>query len=218
MGQFGPIVKRSSNCATQTVSNDAMSDLLLPAYRQLRPSERAFVDAYVKHVGALAAAIDCSAVDYVASGRPILFDDAGGMLSRGLVRAAIADRIRELSETLAVSAHKLLSEVAGIASSSMANYFEADGSGTVSPNFDSVTPEQWAAVASLDYEEDRYGCRKIKIRLHSKLDAIEKLMKFAGMYEKDNRQKIAEQAGRAITADRPTESIAEQYAITLRKI
>lgn len=193
-----------------------MSDLLLPAYRQLRPAERAFVDAYVKHVGALAAQAGCSAVDYVAADRPIVFEDNAGLLSRGLVRAAIADRIRELSETLAVNAHKLLSEVAGIAASSMAHYFEADGTGTVSPNFDVVTPEQWAAVSSLDYEEDRFGGRKIKIRLHSKLDAIEKLMKYMGMYEKDNRQKVSDQPQRTLTADQSVESVADVYAQSLR--
>ena len=69
--------------------------------------------------------------------------------------------------------------------------FNEDGS--LKPIND-LPDEVAGCIASLDVVENHFGeslQRKTKVKLYSKLEAIEKLAKHLGFYEKDNEQQEA---------------------------
>lgn len=167
-----------------------------PAYRQLRPSEKAFVDGYV-------AALEKEAVrsnerlSVVLQRVPNDLDAlALDMLSRSLVKAAIVDRVRELSEQAELNIYKTLKTLRSMAYSSIADYIkEYDAWGVPAFfAFDSCTPEQMEAVKSVEIEDNPRGKRKIKIVLHDKMAAMGMLMKYQGLLDSDDGHWMAETA------------------------
>jgi len=94
-----------------------------------------------------------------------------------------------------ITADKVLKEVARLAFSDIREYYKEDGT---LKNIHEVSDDAAAALSGLDVDElfEMEGRVKVftgyskKIRLHSKTDGLEKLMKHLGLYGKDNSQKI----------------------------
>lgn len=97
----------------------------------------------------------------------------------------IAARVNALqaaaAEKAAVKAGEILTEALRLAKSDIANIMNADGTVKLPHELDAATR---AAVAS--FEIDDLG--KIKYRFWDKNQALEKLFKHLGLYEKDNAQ------------------------------
>lgn len=157
------------------------------AYRQLRPVERSFVDAYVADVERDAQRKNeriSLALHRVIPAHVV--EASRGMLDRPMVRAAIAERINELAATSELTHHRVVKEWMNVAFSSMGDYMRIGEDG--SPYFDLArcTPEQLAAIKSIEIEEGSRGNRKFKLTLHDKLAGLRALSEYMGMLNPDN--------------------------------
>jgi hypothetical protein len=208
---------------------------LQSAYSQLRPVERAFVDAYIGEMQKSATAAGQRIIDFINStGKhpqgynprsTVPARQAKAMLEKPLVKAAITERVNELTEAMELTAFRVVSEVAAIATSNIINFYKVEN-GVVSFDPAKATPEQWATVKSMKVKEVErpYGGieRTYEIELHPKLTALDMLMKYKGMYSEDNaqRQLILDSGGQknaAIPANASVADAADMYARTLRR-
>lgn len=171
------------------------------AYRQLRPTEKAFVDSYVADVEReanrraerISNALHRAIPDHV-------IEASRGMLERPMVRAAITERINDLAAASELTVHRVIKELMGVAFSSVGDYMNVGEDGQ--PWFDlaKCTPEQLAAIKSIKIEEtgggdlSRPSRRKFEFVLHDKLAGIKMLADYMGLLERDNPHWNAEQA------------------------
>lgn len=197
------------------------------AYRQITPTERAFVDGFV--ADAERQAERANERISLALHRPItkaVHEASRGMLDRPLVRAAISERINDLAAAAELTPRRIVKEWMAIAFSSMSDYFEVGPDGMPRFNFATVTPEAMRAIKSIKYEtggtgRDPFGQpkHKLEITLHDKLSAMDSLTKFMGMYQPDNPYWRAESATPVVNAALPSNTTvtqaAEQYAAML---
>lgn len=203
-------------------------ELHLSAYKQLRPVERAFVDAYLSDLEQNAEKAGQKVVDFLAgstnNGRnKVAHWHASQMMQKPLVQAAISERIDALTKAMEIDAFKVLKEVANIAMSSVGNYMTVNQLGLPEFNLATATPEQLAAIQSVELEYDKDGIpRRFKFKLHDKLNALDKLMKYMGMLDKDGERPQTVQTTRPpaqqqIAANATVTQAADLYARTLRK-
>jgi hypothetical protein len=160
------------------------------AYRQLRPVEKAFVDGYVTDVERDSARRGERISNALYRAIPAEIVEASrGMLDKPLVRAAITERINTLAADSELTVHRVVKELMGMSFSSIEHYMRVGEDGMPYFDLSIATPEQLAAIQSVEFEEvmGRSGPqRKIKLKLHDKLAAIDKLAKFMGMFEAEN--------------------------------
>jgi len=185
---------------------------IITAYKQLSPSERVFVDGFVDDLetqsndtGFTFAQILCDL--------PVV-EEHEPFLSLALVRAAISERVKDLTEERELSVHKTLKELRGMAYSNIGNYFKVDENGLPELTFETCTPDQIGAVKSIDIEMLRGGSRKIKIQLHDKVAALKMLMQFQDLLDGEewNRSVKSQKETVAIENDATVESVAESYS------
>ena len=111
-------------------------------------------------------------------------------------RPRVQDTIRRLQERYAddmqVGTESTLREYAHIAFANVGDFIDAEGRVDLSK----VTREQMAAVSSVETEtyvegrgEEAETVKRVKLRFHSKTDALEALAKHLGLFERDNAQK-----------------------------
>lgn len=199
--------------------------LLTSAYKQLRPIERLFVDAYLADLENDATAAGRRVVDYLhmTGKNPRLAGYyADKLMKQPLVRAAISERIEDMTRAMELSAYKVLREVSHVAMSTMANYFTFDGYGDPVLQLHNCTPEQLAAIGSIEIEENTLtGKKKVKFKLHDKMKGLDMLMRHMGLYADDNAQLRPVvppgQMPAAITQASSTAQAADLYARTLRR-
>lgn len=161
-----------------------------PAYHQLTPAQRKFVDMFIADIETAAVKTSRRMTDVLHDTRT----DGNPMLEFALVRAAIADRVRELQEGQELNIYRTLKELRAMAYSNIANYLHIDSDG--SPTFDLsiATPEQMSAVKSIEITENevktKHGdvtkTRKFKFTLHDKVAALDKTMRYQGLLSDDN--------------------------------
>lgn len=158
-----------------------------PAYGQVEPMERKFVDGYVKDIETIAAKTGQPLEAVLHADFPYELDQrAYAMLARPMVRAAIAERVKELSELYDISIMRTLKANAVIAYSSIMNYIKINKEGEPEINLRDCTPEQLEAIKGFEWEDKPRGGRKIKFVLHDKLTALGNLMRYQGLFADDN--------------------------------
>lgn len=195
--------------------------VFVSAYRQLMPVERAFVDSVVIEFERAAHRAGERIILYLH--RPIpseIVERARGMLDRPMVRAAITERINEISAAQDLTVQRMVREMMAVAFSSMGHYMEIDADGTPCFDLTKCTPEQLAAIKSIDVEESGDGLsrplkRKFKIQLHDKLAGMKMLGQFMGMLEPDNphwRADVARNGPPALPAGATPEQAGDAYA------
>lgn len=158
------------------------------AYRQLMPTEKQFVDAYVD---ALEKAAERAKEGIrTALQRPVpaeVIEASGGLLDRPMVRAAIVELVEDIASASELNVRRVLKHVNAIAFSSIADYWTLKQDGSPQFDFTKASPAQLLALKSVDYEEDlKHGRRKIKVTLHDKNAALFKYMEMFGLTEPDN--------------------------------
>jgi hypothetical protein len=194
------------------------------AYRQLRPTEKAFVDSYVadlereanRKAERISLALHRTIPAYV-------IEASRGMLDRPMVRAAITERINDLAAASELTVHRVIKELMGVAFASVGDYMQVGEDGQ--PWFDLArcTPEQLAAIKSIKIEESgggdlsRPSRRKFEFVLHDKLAGIKMLADYMGLLERDNPHWNAEQARpiadrAALPASVTTDGAADMYS------
>lgn len=221
------------------ISHPALYPLDMPeraprgdAYMSLTPIEKAFVDAYLATMGdnAKAAGLQLNEVVGNAKYEPLLSDRGRTLLARGRVQAAIAERSAQICNTLDIKSHTVVKEVANIAFSNMGHYVHLDDDGLPYFDFRSCTSEQFAAIQSIQIEELEPSReesakaalkgeqpkmrRKIKLTLHNKNDALEKLMKYKQLYAPERHEVVVKSMN--VNVDMTPEQLAEIYSERLK--
>lgn len=107
---------------------------------------------------------------------------ARDLLAHAGVKARLAELRAEVAEAAVIDQGQVLMELRRLALSDVRLLMDKEGKVLVPSELD---PETAAAVQS--FKIDEYG--RIEYKFHDKLGALEKLAKFLGLYEKDNRQK-----------------------------
>lgn len=139
------------------------SDGGMSAYDQLRSIEKQAVDDYLK----------------------LGFDSP--LLSRPLVKAAIFERRRDLTDKLDINAENVMREIKNLAYVNARDFFEDDLS---LKDLGQLSRGQWAAIKKVKLTE-RYGKEgelaslTKEIEFHPKLAALDTLMKYMEKYAPD---------------------------------
>lgn len=193
------------------------------AYDQLKPTEREFVDAYMITDDPRGAMLR---VYPQYKGHGVL----GGVrareyVQRPLVVAAIAERMREVAERSMMTAEQVIAEVVKIAKSNMNDYGAVDDDGFFIPDLTNVSREQMAAVSEVRVEQytegrgkDAKQVKRFTFKLHDKLNALEKMMKYYGLNaptQVDLRTQQIAGPTKDIPVDMTAEQAAALYASTL---
>ena len=166
------------------------------AYQQLPALERSLVDAYIDELKDDAAKAGKPIVDYVRNAKPSDFDltarlddfpNAAHLLSKPLVRAAISERINELSAKFAIFAERVLREYAILGFSTIADYLDINGDGTdVKLNLNKCTKEQLAAIKKIKITQNVFtGNKTTEFEMHAKQPALDMLAVIMGMKTPD---------------------------------
>jgi hypothetical protein len=188
------------------------------AYRQLRPSEKVFVDAYVADIEreanrrnerislALHRAIPANVIEA-----------SRGLLERPLVVAAISERITDLAAQSELTVHRMIKELMAVGFSSVGDYMNVGEDGMPWFDLTRCTPEQLSAIQSIEIEENpRTGSRKFKFKLHDKLGGMKMLADYMGLLSPDNQHWKADTARTveqtAIPASLTTEQAGDRYS------
>jgi len=193
------------------------------AYRQLRPAEKVYVDAYVADTERTAARNGERISLALHRAIPAqIIEQSRGMLDIPLVRAAIAERINDLAASSELTVHRVVKELMAIAFSSVGDYMQIGEDGM--PYFDLArcTPEQLSAIKSIEFEQtggdggfSRPTKSKFKFVLHDKLGGIDKLATYMGMLERDNphwRQDQPRPIGQSLPGAATNDDAANAYA------
>lgn len=98
-----------------------------------------------------------------------------------LKRSDVADRISELKakqqQRLEITADRVLLEVARVAFATMGDFGTWGKNGVTLIDSDKLTPDQMAAVLEVSEGENK----RVSIKLHSKVAALDRLMKHLGL-------------------------------------
>lgn len=203
------------------------SQPIADAYTSLRPAEKAFVDAYLANLGSSARAAGQTLWDAVRRGaRPSDVSARGAaMLQLPRVQAAISERAKALCDKFEIDQNRVLKEVANIAFSNMAHYVHITPDGDPYISLANCTYEQLAAISEITVEdftdgrgEDARDVRRIKLKLHNKLDALEKVIKLLQMYAPIQHEVTHKLDTAAITADMTNEQLADEWAKRLKVV
>lgn len=144
--------------------------------------QRAFVDEYLIDLNATRA--------YKAVYKSCKKDEAAAANASKLLRNAkvaeyLSQRQRELQQRTEITQDKVVRELAAIAFADIADYVRVQDHGGLSMVEITPTSEipesKRAAIASI-----KQGNNGIEIKLHNKLDALDKLGRHLGMFKGDN--------------------------------
>lgn len=103
------------------------------------------------------------------------------MLKDPEVRRAVADGLPGRGETGEITAERVRRELALIAFGSIGDYFHWGPDGVTVKDKTLLTPEQQAVVAEVSRSRTKTG-ETIRVKLHDKLAALDKLARHLGMY------------------------------------
>lgn len=210
----------------------------LDAYMACKPAEKAFVDAYISTLGQSARAAGIAISDALRNS-PIDPGDRGKWLMKNpVVKRAITQRARALSQKFEVDANSLLKEIANIAFANYGNYVHFDEDGLPYYDFSNVTYAQMSAIKSMTVEElpetqeeraerlARPGGfdtrpklrKKVKMELHDKNNAHDKLMRFLQLYAPDRLDVNVNVEAKEAVASMTPEQLAQMWADRLRVV
>ena len=151
--------------------------------------QQRFCDEYLIDLNATQAAIRAGYTEKSAA--------KGGLLTNPRVQQHIRQRQYELRQTLHIDQETVLQELAAIAFADPAYFYNLDG--TLKPVTD-LDPNIRAAMAGIDIknqytQNESKGVKKVRenihIRLHSKIAALDKLMRHLGLGQRAISQKQA---------------------------
>lgn len=145
---------------------------------KLTPKMALFVQNYLVSTNAAQAALAAgySPKTAAAMGRKLL--------SKPIIDDAIQRAMNERVERLHINQDMVLLELMAVVRSNIGDYLTFGPTGIVFKNMDEIPPEKVALI-----KEISHGKAGIKIALPDKLDALEKLARHLGMYEKSGLAK-----------------------------
>lgn len=195
------------------------------AYRQLSAPEKQFTDGFVAVLETRAVRAARRIIELLDEPMQRPADEREAMmLERPLVRAAIAERVKDIQDAADLTAYRVLKELSAIAFSNLADYLDTDSvtnDGRIYNliNFDlsKCTREQMSAVQSIDVEYDKTGmvATKVKFKLHDKVAGLDRFMRYMGLLDPDNphyRSEAAKIVGKKEPLGLPAHTTQSQAA------
>ena len=144
--------------------------------RTLRPLQQRFVDEYLTDLNATQAAIRAG---YSATtARFIGYEN----LTKPYIAEAIAARQQALQAACAVTQERVVTELAHVGFADMSTYMRWGGDGVRLKDSASLTPAQRRVVAEVSETTTEHG-GTIRLKLHNKLQALEKLGEHLGLWK-----------------------------------
>lgn len=194
-------------------------DMFLSAYQQISEPERGFVDRLVGTIADEAQRYGARIADLIDAPLPDTLHkmDSRGWLSRPLVVAAITEKLRELQLRQDISLERIMRELHAIATFSLEDIMKIDDLGEPQIDLANATPEQWAAIKSIDFEKNdgltRASKTKTRITTHDKLGALKMMADMMGAYDPDNPFRKADKtrSAPALTDDKSAQQAADEY-------
>jgi phage terminase small subunit len=187
-------------------------------YMSLRPAEKAFVDGYIATLATSANTAARSIAEIIGVVGVDNSDRARRMLLKDYIRAAIEERARQVCEKFEVNTNSLIREIANIAYANMGNYLHITADGDPYIDLANCTFDQMSAIKSItveDYKEgrgeDARDVRKVKLELHDKQVAQEKLMRFKQMYAPETLNINHNVMVKSLNVNMTSEQLAELY-------
>lgn len=146
----------------------------------LSAKREAFVRAYVAYGNATQAAIAAGYSEKTAK------QQGSRLLTDVDIQAAIEDQRAPIMNHYEVTAERVIAELSKIAFSSMGDLMEVDADGNPQLRLDGLTDQQKAAIAEFQTDSLSRGegtsIIKVKVKMHDKLSALEKLGRQLGMF------------------------------------
>lgn len=178
--------------------------------RGLTPREEKFCLVFVTEHVAAAAYRAAYSVDRMLPER--VRSKASEVMSRPLVIARIEELRQQAADLAVLTESKVLGETARIGLCDPANMFDEITGELLA--IQDMSPGMRAAIASIEIEHRKDGqhlFRVSKIKLWSKTQALDMLLKHLGSYERDNKQ-------RAGVFDKVPKAELDQIVETLRAL
>ena len=109
------------------------------------------------------------------------------MLSKDNIKARVAGLLKEAAKRAEITLDDIMSELKSIAFANTGDFINWTSSGVcIVPKF-KLTAEQHKAVESIWESQDKNGGRMLRIKLYSKLRALEGLIKLIEVTELEER-------------------------------
>lgn len=166
------------------------------AYRQLSAAEKQFTDGFVSALETRAVKANRRIIELLDGPMPVPTDQReAGLLDRPLVRAAIAERVKEIQDAADLTAYRVLKELSAIAFSNLQDYMVADSEvmeghaiNFISWDLAKCTREQMGAIQSIKVEYDASGLvvKKLEFKLHDKAAGLDRFMRYMGLLDPEN--------------------------------
>jgi phage terminase small subunit len=122
--------------------------------------------------------------------------EAKKIIVKPVVIYAIKKRMKESLEEHKITINRIIEEYANIAFARVTDFYTYDKKEGVIPisDFEKLSEQQKSAISEFSVKVDKETGKKYisKVFLHDKLRALEALGRYAGIFEKDNKQKVVE--------------------------
>lgn len=151
--------------------------------KTLTAKQARFVEEYLVDLNASAAARRAGYSERVSGA--IGFEN----LTKPEIKAAIEAAQRERSARTGITADRVIAEIAKIAFADPRKVMTWGPGGVELKDSETLTDADAAIVSEVSESISQSGS-SIKVKLHSKLDALEKLAKHIGVYESDKGDKV----------------------------
>lgn len=146
---------------------------------------RAFADEYVKTFNAYDAYVNCGAYKARDNGARV---NAFRLMQKKQVIEYIQEAIDDRNERMHISQDRVIEEVANLAFSDLSKIAEWTDDAFMLKSSADLSQDELAIISELQIETIEYGestkVRK-RVKLHNKLDALDKLARLMGMYQQE---------------------------------
>lgn len=135
-------------------------------------------------------------------------------LNRPVLRAAIAERILEISRQEDISPDRAVRELASVAFSDVTDFLQAGYFGEASlKNLKEIPPEKAGAIKSIECQPGHMGTRW-KITLHDKLPALKTLTDMMGVTAPDRPPVLVNYVKQELRSEQAKELVAPEAEYT----
>lgn len=146
--------------------------------------------------------VDAYGKAYNSNSRDAAKNGGSLLMKNPEVRQYLDRRRREIAERTDITIERTLKEIARVAYSDIREFVSWDKDGAVFVPSDKLTLDQAAAIMSIktrtrsqtDKEGQVTTVTEMELKAHPKMDALEKLMKAQGAYQKDRENEADAQA------------------------
>lgn len=189
------------------------------AYSTLDAMEKRFCDGYVSDLEIMAQRTGQRLLAVIHQPFPYELDQrALALLARPIVRAAIVERVREISLVFDFTVYRTLKTLSIVAYSTIDNYFDINPhTGEPVLNLNKATKEQLEAIKTVEIEDKPRGGRKLRVTMHDKMNALNLAMRYQGLlHDESDHWRKAEQseepAVKQLPADADDRQAADMYS------